>query len=183
MFKNKKSEEKKNIEDKKKEEKKPEKTEDLINKKQKTKEEENLEGWKRCQADFENYRKRQDERMKELGVLFKEDMAMQIFPVLDNFQASIEHIPEDQKKSAWVEGMFHIQRQLENVLKDNGIEEIETKEGDDFNPEIHEAVVNHETHNMDHGTKKDIENKIAKIVSRGYKIGDKVIRAVKVIVE
>jgi len=138
----------------------------------------NLEGWKRCQADFENYRKMQDERMKELGFLLKEDMVMQIFPVLDNFQASIEHVPEDQKKSAWVEGMLHIQRQLENVLKDNGITEIEAKEGDKFNPNLHEAI-----HQESENSKQKSKDKIKKIIQKGYKIGNKVIRAVKVIVE
>lgn len=161
--------------------KKNKKIEEDLSKKEedskKTKEEENLDGWKRCQADFDNYRKRQDERMKELGILVKEDMALQIFPVLDNFQASIEHIPEDQQKSAWVEGMLHIQRQMEDVLKNNGIEEIEAKIGDEFNPEIHEAVENHQE------KEKEEKHKIKKIISKGYKIGDKIIRAARVIVE
>jgi nucleoside triphosphatase len=140
-----------------------------------------LDGWKRCQADFDNYRKRQDESRKQLKDFVLEDIALQILPVVDNFEMSLQHIPEDQEKGAWVQGILHIQRQLETVLKDNGIEEIKTKVGDKFDPNFHEAI-SHETHSIEHGTKKDSENKIAKIVSKGYRIGDKIIRAVKVIV-
>lgn len=145
--------------------------------KTKSKEEENLEGWKRCQADFDNYRKRQDERMKELGNIVREDMALQILPVVDNFQMSLDHVPVDQGKSPWIQGILHIQRQLETILRDNGIAEIETKEGDVFKPEIHEAVENHQE------GEKEGEHRVKKIISKGYKIGDKVMRAVKVIVE
>lgn len=137
----------------------------------------NLDGWKRCQADFDNYRRRQDERMKELGNLIKEDLALQLLPVIDNFHASIEHIPEDQRKSSWVEGMMHIQRQLESILGDNGISEIVVKTGDEFNPEIHEAIENHQEE------EKEEQHKIKKVITRGYGLGDKVIRAARVIVE
>jgi molecular chaperone GrpE len=180
MFKNKKSTSAKATadEEKKEEENKEETVEEI---KEISKEEEYLNSWKRCQADFDNYRKRQDESRKQLKDFMLEDVALQILPVVDNFEMSLQHIPEDQKKGAWVEGILHIQRQLETVLKDNGIEEIEAKIGDEFDPEFHEAI-SHEAHSIEHETKKNIQNKIAKIVSKGYKIGDKVIRAVKVIV-
>jgi nucleoside triphosphatase len=136
-----------------------------------------INGWKRCQADFENYRKMQDESRKQLKEFVLEDLAMQILPVVDNFEMSLSHVPEGQKDGAWVQGILHIQRQLETVLKDNGVEEIETKIGDKFDPNFHEAVENHqEEGNEEH-------HKIKKIIGKGYRIGDKVIRATKVIVE
>lgn len=141
------------------------------------KSQDSLDGWKRCQADFENYRKRQDESRKELREFILEDLALQIMPVVDNFQMSLSHVPENQKEGAWVQGILHIQRQLETILKDNGISEIEAKEGDAFNPEIHEAVENHQEE------EKEEQHRIKKIISKGYKIGEKVIRAAKVIVE
>lgn len=144
---------------------------------EKTKEEEYLEDLKRCQADFDNYRKRQDESKKQLKEFMLEDIALQILPVVDNFEMSLSHVPEEEKDGAWVQGILHIQRQLESVLKDNGISEIETKEGDEFNPEIHEAIENHQEE------EKEEQHKVKKIVSKGYKIGNKVIRATKVIVE
>jgi len=141
-------------------------------------EKEYLEDLKRCQADFENYRKMQNESGKELKEFVLEDLALQILPVVDNFQMSLEHIPENKKDGAWVQGILHIQRQLEIILKDNGIEEIEAKEGDKFDPNLHEAI-----HQESENSKQKSKDKIKKIIQKGYKIGNKVIRAVKVIVE
>ncbi len=138
-----------------------------------------LDRLKRCQADFENYKKRQLENQKSFIQYAGENMIMEIIPVLDNFHVSTDHIPEDQKTSPWVVGIMHIQKQLEKVLADNGVEEITVKEGDKFDPKIHEAIQNHETQNIKHETK---EEKISKIVLKGYKIGDKIIRPAKVTV-
>ena len=141
------------------------------------KELEYLDGWKRCQADFENYKKRQAEAQKDLIEYSTETVIYQILPVLDNFHASTDHIPEDQKNNPWVTGIMHIQKQLEDVLKDNGVEEIKVEVGDEFSPHIHEAIIN------DQETKtKEGKNKILKVVQKGYKIGEKVIRAARVVV-
>jgi molecular chaperone GrpE (heat shock protein) len=100
-----------------------------------------------------------------------------MLPILDNFHASTDHIPEEQKNGAWVVGIMHIQKQLETFLKDNGVEEIETKAGDKFSPDIHEAV-----HQEESGIKNQESGKIVRVISKGHKIGNKVIRAVRVIV-
>lgn len=167
-----KSEEKKDIEENKEIEE--EAVEEI---KEISKEEEYLNSWKRCQADFENYRKRQEESRKELKEFILEDLALQILPVVDNFEMSLSHVPENQEDGAWVQGILHIQHQLETILKENGITEVEARIGDEFNPEIHEALENHQEE------EKEEQHKIKKIISKGYKIGDKIIRAVKVIVE
>lgn len=140
------------------------------------KEQEYLDGWKRCQADFENYRKMQSQMQKDSLRYAISDIALQIFPVLDNFNASVEHIPEDQKNNPWVAGIMHIQRQLEQVLKDNGIKPIDVKVGDEFNPEIHEAIGNH-------SEEKETEHKISQVVQKGYKMEKRILRPAKVIVK
>jgi len=148
------------------------------NQTKKTKEEEYLEGWKRCQADFENYKKRQETLQWELAKYSGLNLILQILPVLDNFHAATDHIPTNQKEDQWVVGIMYIQKQLEKILEDNGVKEIKTKEGDDFDPKIHEAV-----HNGDQKKDKENKNKIAKVVLKGYKMEEKVIRAARVIVE
>ncbi|MCD6149890.1 nucleotide exchange factor GrpE [bacterium] len=146
-----------------------------------------LNGWKRCQADFENYKKRQAESQKDIIKYSTENIVTQILPVLDNFQAATEHIPEEQKDSAWVQGITHIQKQLETVLADNGVEEIKIKAGNNFNPEIHEAIAERTTNNEQSASPagKRTMNKsvIKKIILRGYKIGDKIIRPARVTLE
>ncbi len=139
-----------------------------------------LDGWKRCQADFENYKKQQEKRRKNLILYSTENIIMQILPVLDNFQASMEHIPSGREDCVWVQGIKHIQKQLEKVLTDNGVEEIKMKTGDKFNPNFCEAVAENEE-----GEKKQSadKNRIEKIILKGYKIGDKIIRPARVIVE
>jgi len=134
-----------------------------------------LDGWKHCQADFENYRKQQVESQKNTIKYSTENIVMQILPVLDNFQASMKHIPKEQKDNTWVQGITHIQKQLETVLNDNGVEEIKIKEGDDFNPEIHEAIES-DSNNTN-------KLKIKKIILKGYKIEDKIIRPARIVVE
>ncbi len=135
------------------------------------------DSWKRTMADFENYKKRQTEERKELIAFSNANLLSEIIPVLDNFHASTEHIPKEQKDGAWVVGIMHIQSQLEKVLEDNGVLEIKIEVGDEFSPEMMEAIENKE------GEKKECKNVVSKIVQKGYKMGGRVIRAARVIVE
>jgi molecular chaperone GrpE len=179
-------EEEKNIEEKKEEVKKdPKKSIFKKTAKQESKEEEYLLGWRRCLADFENYKKRQNENQKSLGEYLKVDSVLQILPVIDNFRSATEHIPAEQKEVPWVVGIMHIQKQLEDILKENGVVEMDVKVGDEFDPNLHEAVADSKLRNASESTKdnKKFENKIKKVVLKGYKLGEKVIRAARVVVE
>lgn len=139
-----------------------------------------LGGWKRAVADFENYKKREAETKKELIAFSNMNLILEILPVVDNFQASTEHVPEDQKNDSWVTGIMHIQRQLENILSENGVKEIDIKEGDKFDPQIMEAISDIKPRNKCESANK---NKVKKVLQKGYKINNKVIRAARVIVE
>lgn len=157
-----------------------------------------LDGWKRCQADFENYKKLQAEKQSEMIKYASSSVVLQVIPVLDNFHASTEHVPEDQKDNAWVTGIMYIQKQLETVLSDNGVEAIEPKVGDDFDPNMHEAVEDTKNTNKETNETSDIEkthpvesaesgaeqfNRVKRVVLKGYKMGERVIRAARVVVE
>lgn len=126
-----------------------------------------LDSWKRCQADFENYKKDQVKHQEEFRKYAKMDVTLQILPVLDNFEISLEHVPEEKKGNGWVEGIVHIKRQIEDVLKNNGVEEIAVKEGDKFDPEIHEAI-------------SGKGEKVKKVLQKGYKLNRRIIRAARV---
>jgi molecular chaperone GrpE len=136
-----------------------------------------LENWKRAQADFENFRKLQEKKMAEFREFANLDIIYQIIPVLDNFESSLEHIPEEKKDGGWVQGILYIKKQLEDVLRNNGIEEFAVKVGDKFDPEIHEAVAD-----SNQRMKSESTNKINQVMQKGYKIGKRVIRAARVIV-
>jgi molecular chaperone GrpE len=141
---------------------------ELMNEKQKT--DQYLDSWKRCQADFENFKKDQEKAREEFAKFSKMDVISQILPVLDNFEASLSHVPEKEKNSAWVAGITHIKRQIEDMLRNNGVEEIAVKIGDKFDPEVHEAVAGK-------------GEKVKKVMQKGYRINRKILRAVRVEVE
>lgn len=144
-----------------------------------------LEGWKRCQAEFENYKRIQGEERKDLIKHASQNVVTQIIPVVDNFSSSVDHIPDDQKDGPWVQGIMYIQKQLEEVLRENGVEEIEVGVGDEFDANVCEAI--QETKKSQSlssdGTRSQSQNKIKKVVLKGYRMGEKVIRPARVVVE
>lgn len=142
--------------------------------------EEYLNDLKRCQAEFENYKKRQAAAEKELGGYLIEKMVLDIIPVLDNFHSAMSHIPDGEKESAWVIGINHIKKQLEGVLTGSGMEVIEVKEWEEFDPKVHEAI----SHEKDNGNENENEqHMVAKVIQNGYKFGGRVIRPAKVVVK
>jgi molecular chaperone GrpE len=154
--------------------------------------EEYLNDLKRCQADFENYKKRQASQQKEIGAYLTEKLVMDIVPVMDNFRMATEHIPETEKSSPWVTGIQYIEKQLEKVLSENGVITIEVKIGDIFDPKIHEALEMQNENIKMKNDKEKTEEKIdelqqghivAKVIQNGFKIGERVIRPAKVIVK
>ncbi len=157
--------------------------------------EEYLADLQRAQADFENYKKRQEESQKDLRGILIERLILDIVPVLDNFRSATQHVPPEQKESPWVIGIQYIEKQLETVLTDNGVQTVEVKEGDVFDPSIHEAVSKAESPEPVEGASKEeaegsepVElknegNKIVKVLQNGFKLGGKVIRPVKVIIQ
>lgn len=137
----------------------------------KKKVEDNMNGWKRALADYENYKKRSEEDKKELVQYACENLIQEILPVLDNFQNAYKALPEDLKENSWAEGIKYIKNQLQDVLKNNGVEAIKSI-GEKFNPEIHEAVEKVKS--------KDKKDVVVEEVVKGYKMKGKVIRAAKV---
>lgn len=140
-----------------------------------------LAGWQRCQADFENYKKMQSEAQKDIVRYASQNIIMQLIPVLDNFNSSLEHVPADQQESGWVTGLTYIQKQLEGVLFENGVSMVDVKEGDSFDPAKCEAIEDKEC--VSREEKKEFKNIVKKIVQRGYLMGERVIRPARVVVE
>jgi molecular chaperone GrpE len=100
-----------------------------------------------------------------------------ILPVLDNFELALKHVPEKEANNNWIIGILHIKKQLEDFLNQNGVEEIETKAGDELDENIHEVLARDEDENEEDLTKNP---KIKEVVKRGYRIGERIIRPVVV---
>ncbi len=102
---------------------------------------ENLSGWKRAQADFENYRKRKESESAELLNLGRQAALAQLLPVLDSLEQALFHAPDidGEKYKNWKFGLDGIIKQLDAALAQMGIRKIEAI-GKKFDPYLHEAV-------------------------------------------
>ena len=138
--------------------------------------EEYLNDLKRVQADFENYKRRQETQSKEFSSHLAKSIVTDLIPVLDNLHAASEHVPADLVESPWVTGITYIEKQFEDALRNYGVEPIEVSVGDKFNPAEQEIV------SVEKGSEENAEHTVTKVLQKGYKVGDRVIKAVKVIV-
>jgi len=128
----------------------------------------------RTQADFVNYRRRNEESRTEFAKFATSDMISQIIPVMDNFALAAKHVPKELEGNGWVIGIQAVEKQLEQILSANGVERVESL-GQEFDPSKHEALS--ETHVEG---KKD--NEIVSEEMPGYLLNGKLIRPSKVIV-
>lgn len=123
----------------------------------------------RLAADFENFRKRQAQEREDLLKYGAVNTLKQLIEVLDNFdrgQKAVENIEDCQK----VKDSFNlVMKQMKDTLTKLGLEVIET-EGKEFDPNFHEAVMQTPTSEHQEGT-------IINELQKGYKVGDKVLRA------
>lgn len=95
----------------------------------------------RTRADFENYRKNIETEKNRIKQLAEENMVSKILPVLDNLDLATVHAPVELADNAWARGVLNLNKKLETELAKIGLEKISVKIGDDFNPELHEAVL------------------------------------------
>ena len=138
------------------------------------KNQEYLTGWQKERADSVNLRKRLEEEKKEFAKFAKEDITTELISVLDSFESAFKNKEAWEKVDKnWRIGVEYIHSQLINILSNHGISVISPL-GEKFNPQRDDAVENVPVEN------KEEENKIVEVVSIGYKLHDKIIRAPKV---
>lgn len=121
-------------------------------------------------ADFDNYRRN---ALKEKETLIKtasERVIKDILPIIDDFDRSFEYMDEQTAN-----GVMLIYNKFVNVLKKNNVTQIEPKDGDSFDSNLHEAVTAIPAVNGEPGT-------VVECISKGYAISGKVIRYAKVVV-
>lgn len=126
---------------------------------------ENVQGWQRSMADFQNYKKR-IERDNEMNYSsMKGDILKKVLPALDDLERALQNRPAED---AWASGIELITRKLQTILNSEGLKRIEA-EGLPFDPNFHEAI-SHE-HNEDFES-----GQVIAVVQNGYKLGERVIR-------
>lgn len=149
--------------------------------KYKNESEEYKNGWQRALADYKNLQNEINTRRGEWAQMSETQILEEFIPVYENFKKAFYHHPEvnpdnEEHKTFknWIDGIGFIMKQFESVLKAHGVEEIKTV-SEKFDPKFHEAISEEE--------KEGIESHIIlKELDGGYKVGDKVIKAAKVII-
>ena len=123
----------------------------------------------RLAADFDNFRKRQEQERENLLKYGAENTVKKLIEVLDNFDRGVKAIEavEDCEKVKECYNLAY--KNFNDVLTKIGLEVIKA-EGEEFDPNLHEAV-------MRTPTEDKPENTIIAELQKGYKLGDKVLRA------
>ncbi len=122
----------------------------------------------RTQADFDNFRRRTVKEKEELGKYASAKLITELLPVIDNFERALSSAGESTDASSYTKGVEMIFRQLEGVLKAEGLTPMEA-EGQPFNPEFHQAIMQVESDEHEEGV-------VVEVVQKGYLLKDKVLR-------
>lgn len=123
----------------------------------------------KSKAEFINYRKRLEEEQSRLLKYCNEDLIKEILPVLDNFERAIKMDDQnlEDEVSKFLSGFKMIYCNLVNILKQNGVVEIDGN-NKPFDPVYHEAILTE---------KCDLEEgMVIEVLQKGYILKGKVIR-------
>lgn len=129
---------------------------------------ENEEKYLRLYAEFENY-KRRIQKENEINKTYQAQRVLtDILPAIDNIERALQIEGDDETFKSLQRGVQMVHESLINALKDNGLEVIKT-EGEAFDPNIHQAVVQDDNPDFESG-------EITQELQKGYKLKDRVLR-------
>ena len=120
----------------------------------------------RVMAEYDNFRKRSQKEKEMAYGDTKASTIAEFLPVYDNFERAMSADATDI--DSFKKGIEMIFNQYGETFKKLGVEPFGEK-GDEFDPNIHNAVMHDKDENLP-------ENSISDVFSTGYKIGDRVIR-------
>ena len=125
---------------------------------------------KRAVADYRNLEQRVSQGRSELTNYVGAELIRKILPALDHLEQALGGVTDAEKQSGWFKGVELAVKELNQVLQSEGLDQIAT-EGQ-FDPNLHEAV----------DTAEGEDNKILKVVRKGYNLNGKVLRPAGVVV-
>ncbi len=141
-------------------------------KKKKDKKDEQIEDLndrlRRQMAEFDNFRKRSEKEKSQMFDMGARSIIEKVLPVVDNFERGLAAVPEEQRDDAFVTGMDKVYKQLMTELDAIGVKPIEAL-GQEFNPDLHNAVMQVESEEYDPGV-------VAQELQKGYTYKDTVVR-------
>jgi molecular chaperone GrpE len=130
-----------------------------------------LDALQRLKAEFDNYRKRAARDQESLVARAHERLVKELLPVLDDLGRALE-AAEEHEEGKLEEGVKLVHRALSDVLRREGLSEIETDGR--FDPHVHEALLTQPSDAE--------EGAVIEVVQKGYRLGDRVLRPARVVV-
>ena len=140
--------------------------EDKAAEEEKKAEEQESERYMRLMAEFQNFKRRAAREKSDIHAYANEKIIGELLPVLDNFERALDTKSEDVE--GYAKGMELIFTQLRTALEHAGLAEIPAM-GEEFDPNVHNAVMTEDSEEIE-------DNHISKVLQKGYKLNDKVIR-------
>jgi len=128
----------------------------------------------RSQADFENYKKRSAREKEEAIQYANKSLLERLVAIIDNFELGLTAAKEEGKQSPIYSGMVLVQKQLNDLLAESGLQSIEA-EGKMFDPNVHEAIAHEPSDQVP-------EEIVLRQTRRGYRFKDRLLRPAKVVV-
>jgi molecular chaperone GrpE len=131
--------------------------------------EEKQDQYLRTRADFENYKKRV---LRDASRSYQDAMSsvMKIFlSAADDLERALKNRPEGEEIQNWLSGIELIHQKLINQMKNQGVERLDIQPGDEFDPNIHEAITQEDHPDFEDG-------QIIEVVQPGYRIAERIIR-------
>ncbi|PAD66845.1 nucleotide exchange factor GrpE [Bacillus sp. 7586-K] len=122
----------------------------------------------RAQADFDNFRRRTRLDQEAAQKYRAQSLVSEIIPALDNFERALQIEADNDQTKSLLQGMNMVYNQLIQALQNEGVEAIKSV-GEQFDPHIHQAVMQVEDGNFE-------SNTVIEELQKGYKLKDRVIR-------
>jgi molecular chaperone GrpE len=129
----------------------------------------------RLQADFQNFRRRQEKELINSARFANEDLLKQLLPILDNFDRTLDAMEKTDNLSAIKDGIGIVEKSMRKQLTKAGLEIIAAK-GKPFNSELHDAIT---TIPVEDDSQK---GHVLEEVEKGYRLKERVLRYAKVVV-
>lgn len=127
----------------------------------------------RASADLDNYRKRMAREKSDLIRYGNQSLLEELLPVLDNFEMGLQAAAQDESSMIY-QGMKMVKKQLDDFLSAQGVQEVPA-EGEVFDPNVHEAVSQEESAEVEAGS-------VVRVLRKGYRMNDRLLRPANVVV-
>jgi molecular chaperone GrpE len=130
-----------------------------------------LDALQRLKAEFDNFRKRNARDQERLAGRATERLVQELLPVLDDLERALQ-AAESHQEAQLEDGVRLVHRALADLLRRQGLEEIETDGR--FDPHVHEALLSQPSDRE--------EGAVLEVAQKGYRLGERVLRPARVVV-